>query len=202
MARPKRDSDIPSAKERLDASFWEMLAEMPFEKITIGSISARAGVNHNTFYYHYASLTDMAEEMIDATLILELPSRIISMLSSGPITFTDVLPFDDDLQLRFKRLCLLVGSHSSAWIQDAIKERVFHAWADALGMGPDDFSREERILLTFAIGGLFSVLSEYGPTDDGASLRVIADSGLGNNVLATFNSFLKHKDAPDTMGAP
>lgn len=56
MARPRSNENMPTAPQRLASAFWEMLVEMPFSQITVSSLSARAHVNHNTFYYYFDSM--------------------------------------------------------------------------------------------------------------------------------------------------
>ena len=48
MARPKRSE--ADAYERIQTAFWDLLAEKPFEKITIEDLSKKAAVNHNLIY--------------------------------------------------------------------------------------------------------------------------------------------------------
>lgn len=38
MPRPRRDSEILPAKERLENAFWELLAERNYHKITVTDI--------------------------------------------------------------------------------------------------------------------------------------------------------------------
>ena len=52
MPRPRRDSEILPAKERLENAFWELLAERNYHKITVTDIVRVADVNRNSFYYH------------------------------------------------------------------------------------------------------------------------------------------------------
>ncbi len=62
MARPKANQPGPSAKERLEQAFWDSLHEMPYDALTVSGISKRAKVNHNTFYYYYENIDDMAKQ--------------------------------------------------------------------------------------------------------------------------------------------
>ena len=52
MARPRKDQEGPTAVERMEEAFWEILAEKPYAQITVGEIAKRAQVNKNAFYYH------------------------------------------------------------------------------------------------------------------------------------------------------
>lgn len=47
MPRPRRDSEILPAKERLENAFWELLAERNYHKITVTDIVRVADVNRN-----------------------------------------------------------------------------------------------------------------------------------------------------------
>lgn len=57
-------------KKLIMTTFQEMLAEMPFDRITVSALVKRAGVSPNTFYYHYqdiyALLDDWFQKQVDA----------------------------------------------------------------------------------------------------------------------------------------
>ena len=60
MPRPRRDSEILPAKERLENAFWELLSEREYRKITVTDIVRTADVNRNSFYYHFTGLPELA----------------------------------------------------------------------------------------------------------------------------------------------
>ncbi len=43
-------------KKLIMTTFQTMLEELPFDKITVAALVKRAGVSHNTFYYHYQDI--------------------------------------------------------------------------------------------------------------------------------------------------
>ena len=45
MARPRKDQEGPTAVERMEEAFWEILAEKPYAQITVSEIAKRAQVN-------------------------------------------------------------------------------------------------------------------------------------------------------------
>ena len=49
MPRPRRDSEILPAKERMENAFWELLADREYRKITVTDIVRAADVNLNSF---------------------------------------------------------------------------------------------------------------------------------------------------------
>lgn len=45
-------------------TFSEMIAEKPFNKITVKELVERCGINRNTFYYHFPDLPALVEEIL------------------------------------------------------------------------------------------------------------------------------------------
>ena len=48
-------------KELLTDTFWELLEEKAYSKITVNDIVSRCDVNRNTFYYHFQDIYELAE---------------------------------------------------------------------------------------------------------------------------------------------
>lgn len=45
-------------------SFWQLLDEKPYNKITVKNIIERCQVNRNTFYYHFQDIPDLLERIV------------------------------------------------------------------------------------------------------------------------------------------
>ena len=56
--------------------FWELLEEKPYSAITVKLITQRAGVNHNTFYYHFQNIDDMAMRFF----VGNVPTKLVDMV--------------------------------------------------------------------------------------------------------------------------
>ncbi len=48
-----------NTKKLLGQTLKEMMAEKPFEKITVSELTKRCGVNRQTFYYHFETIIDL-----------------------------------------------------------------------------------------------------------------------------------------------
>ena len=48
----------------IQEAFFELLSKKSIDQITIKDITARCGVSRNTFYYHYADITALVEEIM------------------------------------------------------------------------------------------------------------------------------------------
>ena len=54
------------AKNAIQQTFVQMLREgMPLSKITVQRLADRCGINRGTFYYHYASIDDLVESILE-----------------------------------------------------------------------------------------------------------------------------------------
>lgn len=48
-------------KRAIMQTFQDMLAQMPFDKITVSAIVSRCEISSNTFYYHYRDIYDLLD---------------------------------------------------------------------------------------------------------------------------------------------
>lgn len=53
-------------KDKLAKQLWQLLREKPFDKVSIGELSERAGISRQTFYYHFNGLFDVFAWRIDS----------------------------------------------------------------------------------------------------------------------------------------
>ena len=51
-------------KELIVDTFWEILEEKPYSKITVQEIADRCQVNRNTFYYHFQDIPTLAANSV------------------------------------------------------------------------------------------------------------------------------------------
>lgn len=60
-------------KTAIIESFWQLLEEGPYSKITVKSIVDRCQINRNTFYYHFQDIPELLESTIkqEADLIIQ-----------------------------------------------------------------------------------------------------------------------------------
>lgn len=153
MPRPRKDSEGPSARDRLESAFWDMLSEMPFDDITIRAISSRANVSHNTFYAYFGSLDDMAERLIDDAMDPETAPEIVAAVSGS------LLPLSQETQQRFAHIRLYARSNSKL-LEGLLRRRLQQAWLSVYNIDPSALSREQSIDLTFIFAGITTLLGD------------------------------------------
>ncbi len=181
MARPKKGDGTPATK-RLENAFWELLDEGPYSEITIAKISNRANVNHNTFYYYYDSLNDMAERLMTENLLADLPAQIISALAEGTFASSELIN-NDEVRLRFKRACLLAGPRSTPWMLDRLQKAVMDVWLSTAHLDENMLDHDDQVNICFIFGGIIAIIGKYGHDGDLDIFRSVASGPLGKSFV-------------------
>lgn len=97
MARPRKGSDAPDAREKLIATLWKLLEDNDVHEISIGMITAAAQYNRGTFYYHFSDK--------DALLAAAVESELVSVQRN---IFFLIAGFDTDEE---EKDPVITGSH-------------------------------------------------------------------------------------------
>lgn len=188
MARPKRTADLVSALERIENAFWSLLAEYSYSKITISVLSKKAEVNHNTFYYYYENIDDMAEKLFKKNIATDILTQIFSDLEnhnlSSSLLLKEPLP-----ALRWERAILFARS-DSAFLTNIFKTAIMDAWLNAANIEKDLLSAEDYLELDFIFSGLVSILGNHTHNNPNM-LATILDRELGAGITATFQRIIK-----------
>lgn len=183
MARPKKSGNEPSALERMEAAFWEMLSEMPYESITISSLAHRANVNHNTIYYYYECIDQMALDLFDKTLPKNIGSLFLSVIHSGPSMFREVLS-DEKTFEQWRKIHLFLRS-DSPFLIDHLKKRLIESWCQAMNIRPDNLTQDQRLELEFIFSGMSAALRYAFDMNEPSRITVLVERPLGRAIIET-----------------
>lgn len=79
-------------KKAIKEAFVELLNERPLSEITVKDIAGKCELNRNTFYYHYANIPELIEdlikEQIDSVAFEEVPYSSLEECIAKSIAFT------------------------------------------------------------------------------------------------------------------
>ena len=76
-------------KELLKDTFWELLEEKAYSKITVNDIVSRCDVNRNTFYYHFKDIPSLMINSIEKWADGSIKEYAISEKSGNcPVSYT------------------------------------------------------------------------------------------------------------------
>lgn len=162
MGRPPRGG--PSAVERLESAFFRELNDTPFQELTISGIVASAGVNRNSFYYHYSNLDDLAHSAVESLLLSEIPALIAGGLSPDSEEFGEVLAGAID-EHWFTRVLAITGPNSTSELRDILKDSVANIWLEAFGLEHSDLQPPELSTMEFCLGGSLELLTKVTAGD-------------------------------------
>lgn len=191
MARPKYKKGEPTARERIEDAFWELLEEMPYEEITLAALTRAAGVNHNTIYYHFDGLEDVAITCANENLAEDLPELMLG----GMVAPEDLFRVRKDaygLFPRIHRLCLLVSPDSPAWLVNHVQEAVMLLWLRSAGYNDwDELDVCRQVNLRFIFSGLLGLLGEYGSKGRLDVIPAFITSDIGRSILLEMQALSK-----------
>ena len=209
MGRPRKDSNIPSAKIRMEQAFWELLELHPYTEISMKEIIRRAGVNHNTFYYHYNGLDELAETALSHAIPHELVSAVLHGLT-GSDEALERLVSDSELSTQVEHLCHAAGEHGSPRMRAMVRDTITETWFTALNVDVRSMGVNSQLAVEVALGMFMSLFSYWAQhtrqislaellrTDSASALRamlpnlvmtaLVEDGATPNNAARTVQS--------------
>lgn len=197
MGRPKKDQNGASARERIEQAFWDLLEKTPYRRLSVRAISERAQVNHNTFYYYFESIDDLAAQVIDENIPRESISMIVAALDGS---FFDVRQLRESVvtEKRWKRFRLMLRNGDSE-LRHAIRNKLMVTFAQAFGMNPDEIESTDRAKIDFVFGGISALASSDEITTPEEYLDQLAD-GIVEAVIPLLRHIIE-RHAPNASAA-
>ena len=194
MPRPRRDSEILPAKDRLENAFWELLSEREYNKITVTDIVRTADVNRNSFYYHFSGLPELADSAIlhavENTLMPGVPGRDFDPDTEWRKHVTALLR-DPEQRQRLDRLALLAGPHSSPELVSSLKEFGRLTMISVLGLDADNLDLKTDLMLDFTVGGILSVLQRWPKLHEQLPIDTVFNEDVAVLAAGMFMSMSK-----------
>ncbi|PLS25035.1 TetR/AcrR family transcriptional regulator [Bifidobacterium imperatoris] len=164
MPRPRNDSEVLPARDRLENAFWELLADRDYRKITVTDVVHEAGVNRNSFYYHFSSLPELADSAImhqvEAIPINQAPDPSGDPEEQWRQRVTALLS-DPNQHRRLDRLVLLAGPHSTVELAESLRDFARLQMISMLQKDPDNLDLKTDLMVEFSVGGMLAVLQRW-----------------------------------------
>ena len=127
----KLDPRVRRTRKLLEDSLRALLAEKPYESISVADISERATVNRATFYAHYADKQDLATKMLKGDLEATLLSRLGCERPMTQESLTDitmaVFEFIEQMRLGCPKMAVELSARIGPTLQEALHEFI-HTW--------------------------------------------------------------------------
>ena len=163
MARPRYASGDVRAHERLIDSFWCLLEAEPYARLSVREVCREAGLNKNTFYYHFTDLEELANEAVSGALPIELAQLLVSA-PTGVLPSLQPLANTPEVQRKFSRIAIVLSENGAA-LQGTLMSRFTEQIGRMLPGAGDDERKEKTLLLGFVAGGLINTLRGRDPAE-------------------------------------
>lgn len=195
MARPRHDSTLKSAQERLEDAFWRLLVDRDYQRITVSDLVREAGVNRNTFYYHFSGLPELADRAI-----MHEVERTPFIPVSAPDEFDPRTAWRERIatllrtpeqRRRLDRLALLAGPHSSTELLESLFDFGRRTLSAMLERDPERLDAKTDVMVDFAVGGLLAVLARWPSLSARLSEEDLLDEDIAVLAMGMYLSMSK-----------
>ncbi|MBP3222946.1 MAG: TetR/AcrR family transcriptional regulator [Actinomycetaceae bacterium] len=189
MARPPKDMKN-NARTRIENAFWELLKQTEdYNKLTINALAKQARVNHNTFYYHFSNIEELAQILCDR-LVNKAPVESMYQLAlESKLDITNFLEINPYFFEIVEHASLIVRSGTpqlTNHIRKGIAQRWMNTILDNTHTLPEHTMQDIRTLITFLTGGFLSVLSNSpNNISDIESLPRVLNMGIAHSIIDT-----------------
>ncbi|TPF92582.1 TetR/AcrR family transcriptional regulator [Bifidobacterium sp. UTBIF-78] len=189
MPRPRHDSEVLPAKERLENAFWELLADRDYRKITVTDVVREAGVNRNSFYYHFSSLPELADSAIlhqvESSTVQHRPDPNGDAEEQWSERVTALLS-DPEQRQRLDRLALLAGPHSTLDLTESLRDFARLQLFSMLQLNPEHVDLKTDLMVEFTVGGLLAVLRRWPELSDTIELKDLLKEDVAVLAMGTY----------------
>lgn len=155
MARPRKDQG-DCAEQRIKDTFWILLHDNDLKNITVSMITKNARCNRGTFYYHFNSLENLINNVINEELFDEnsIPRAFFCLIckSSNPFTQSNFI-------MHARRFGLLLNRAGEEKIDAKVKVAVANIWEKLLCQNGEKMTTEARLIIEYTISGLIGLIS-------------------------------------------
>ena len=204
MPRPRHDSELLPAKERMRNAFWALLEDREYRKITVTDIVHEAQVNRNSFYYHYGSLSELADDAI----LQEVENTSIAQLVDETTDDHGIPSMDDDAvrehwrkrisaainssehRTRLNHMALLAGPHSSPELMDSLRDFTRMTLFTALKLDESDMTLRSDLYIDFAVGGILAILRRWPELREMNVAQTLYDDDIATMAIGLYLSLI------------
>ena len=163
MTQKKEYRSAIRSRRLIRTAFQELLAEKPFEKITVTDIVNRADINRSTFYAHYPDVRGLVDDILQETVDASI--AVVSNLNYRDI-FNDPTPLLDNLLqvgMEYVSIYKLISNTDFALkMMEQVKTVFLKKALEAVDI-PLEIRESSafRIQINFFIGGILNTYQQW-----------------------------------------
>ncbi len=158
MGRPRIDTNEPSAVDRIYEAYWKLLEDNMVKDITISMVSATAGCNRGTFYYHFKDMDELLYRIIEKDLMGSEDESYAHLIFRMLATPSSELLLEQVESKMTRHLFLLASQGGMEIVGSKIKEIVRNMWQSILCEDGRELSFESLLMIEYSVSGLISLI--------------------------------------------
>jgi len=143
-----------STEEKISQAFLSLYSEKPIEKISIKSVSEKAGINRGTFYDHYLDIYDLRDRLENEFMksVEGMVGEVVKCFVSGDIA--DTVDFFGPFYEEHRQMIdIFLVKRLSSRFQAKIKTQSQKTVCTFLGFDFDDLTSRQRCILEYVASG-------------------------------------------------
>ena len=176
----KRPEKTAQTQADLKEAFWQLYAERPIEKITVGEICERAGYNRGTFYLYFRDRYELLQ-IIEDTLIAGMTTTVAKCMQRlrNDSSRLSRIAACADVVLYYERnkryIAVLLGERGDPSFIYRLKEQLKPLWREyVIGANVERSEPEIDLLLEYTLSGTLFMISKWLSNQDGTSALQLA----------------------------
>ena len=177
MARPRK-SERDAADIRLANAFWTLLEHHRLVDITVGMIAEQAELNRGTFYYHFKSMDDLVDRVIESEILGNgsVMQNVFGLIAgSSTVNSLEAL-----INRKTGKFALFIKQGGVDLFSAKIKHLVFATWKAILCDDGEELTPSTHLIIEYSTSGIIGIIT-YG-----------AQHGAENVPPEFFLSFVKN----------
>lgn len=193
MGRPRYNRNDETARERLEATFWSMLAEESYQNLSVVRLCQKAHVNKNTFYYHFDNIGDLATCATDSLLEPQFVFAVFEAMQQNT-QIPDCISMQE-FDKRLNRLCLLADEKASPQLRSMLRDAIVRSWSTKLEIDIAGLDLPDRASFEFLIGGLMGLLAFRAREGNRISFSDVLGAAYISHAIEILDSLTDRKIA-------
>ncbi len=192
MPRPKYKKNEKTAVDKIEDAFWKLLETTRYSCITVAQVVKLAGLNRNSFYYHFENMDDLAHTAVTDTMNPAAISVMVdAMNGKEDLAVTRTPEFKQSVE----RFCLIAGKNSSYGLRTMLTDALEQAWCKIVHVDPAKFTKKDKVIVSYLLGGTLSVFAYCADNNIEVPMEEILHSGLSKRVHETLLEIAAEQNA-------
>lgn len=187
----KKPHKTTRTRQNLIDAFWELYKQSPIQKITIQSITLKAGYNRSTFYEYFSDVYDILE-YIEQDLIASIESFTLDQnLNQVPQTGIEITTLINLYEKNSEYFSVLLGEHGDPSFQSKLTRSLKPKLkANILQLGIKD-CLELDLILDYNIAAMNGILVSWHTQRSKLSLQQFIYLVSNLSTLGTLKTLQK-----------